>query len=114
MKLVEFYDKKQAEKLPYNVVEDVHFHMIDDDAFYRKYYMPCMDKVRSETNEKTIQGYVMPMIDKCVNHYILKYDINKTPEELLTKEEKSDLAARVMEYEKNPPQELDNAPKATV
>ena len=39
-------DQKVQDKLPFDVVDDVHFHMINDDAFYRKYYMPCMDKIR--------------------------------------------------------------------
>ena len=111
MKLVEFYDKKVEDKLPFDVVEDVHFHMIDDDSFYRKHYLPCMDKVNVLDDGATAEDYVMPMIDKCLNHYCLKYDINKLPKELLSKEERSDLFQRVMDYEKNPPEDLDATKK---
>lgn len=114
MKLFEFTNKSIKDDLPFDVVDDVHFHMIDDDAFYRKHYLPCMEKVKSDRNEDVIQGHIMPMIDKCLNHYCLKYDINKLPKDLMTKEEKSDLANKVLEYEKNPPKEEENAPKKSI
>ena len=68
MRLLEL-DIKIQDKLPFDVVDDVHFHMINDDAFYRKHYLPCMDKIRSEKNEKIIQGHLDPMVHKCLNHY---------------------------------------------
>lgn len=113
MKLVEFFDKEVDDKLPFDVVDDVHFHMIDDDSFYRKYYMPCMDKVDKLKDKNKIEQYVKPMIHKCINHYCMKYDLNKTPEDLLTNEERSDLYTRVLEYYKNPPEDMD-APKTTI
>ena len=108
MKLNEFYNKDMNDELPFDVVDDIHFHMIDDDAFYRKHYMPCMDKIKSETDEKIIQGHIKPMVNKCVNHYINKYDIPKTPEELLNPQDRSKLIIKIKEYEKNPPQDLEN------
>jgi len=114
MKLVEFLDKEQDDKIPYDIVDDVHFHMINDDAFYRKYYMPCMDKVRGEKNEKILQGYLDPMINKCMNHYVNKYDIPKQPNELLKPEDRSKLCSRIMDYEKTPDKDLPDATKTTI
>ena len=54
MKLDEFVNKKVMDPNAHDVIEDLHFHMIDDDAFYRKYYLPVIDKVRSETNNDII------------------------------------------------------------
>ena len=110
MKLFEFFGKEVKDKLPFDVVEDVHFHMIDDDAFYRKHYMPCMDKVKNETDNNVVRDTIMPMIDKCLNHYCNKYDLNETPKDLMSEQEKAQLVDRIMEYEKNPPKETDNAP----
>ena len=105
MKLFEFTNKSINDDLPFDVIEDIHFHMLDDDAFYRKHYMPCMDKVNSCSNEDQIRSYIEPMMNKCVNHYINKYDIPKSPKELLKPEDKATLYDRIREYEKNPPQE---------
>lgn len=107
MKLFEFFGREVKDKVPFDVVDDVHFHMIDDDAFYRKHYLPCMDKIRSETNQDVIRGNVMPMIDKCLNHYCNKYDLTQTPKDLMSEEEKTQLLTKVVEYEKNPPKEED-------
>ena len=106
MKINEFY-KDIKDELPYDVLDDVHFHMLNDDMFYRKHYLPCMEKIRSERNEDVIQGHLDPMIHKGLNHYVIKYDINKTPTDLLSPEEFKQLKDRVMDHEKNPKEELD-------
>ena len=36
MKINEFY-KDIKDDLPYDVLDDVHFHMLNDDMFYRKH-----------------------------------------------------------------------------
>tara|TARA_Y100000389_G_scaffold97020_1_gene93787 strand:+ start:77 stop:418 length:342 start_codon:yes stop_codon:yes gene_type:complete len=113
MLLREIFDMKQ-DSMPFNVIDDVHFHMINDEEFYRKHYMPCMDKMKSETNEKVIQGHIMPLCDKALNHYCLKYDINKMPAELMNAQEKSDLAHKVLDHERNPKEELPDAVKTTI
>ena len=109
MKLVEFLDKEPKDDMPFDIADDVHFHMINDDAFYRKYYMPCMDKVRAERNQEVIQGHINPMIDKCMNHYVNKYDIPMQPKELLKSKDRSSLIQRIMDYEKTPDKDLRNA-----
>ena len=106
MLLRELFDI-QHDSMPFDVIDDVHFHMINDEIFYRKHYMPCMDKMKSETNEKVIQGYIMPLCDKALNHYCLKYDINQLPAELMTAQEKADLAHKVLDHERNPKEDLD-------
>jgi len=114
MLLNEIFNNPLEDSMPYNVADDVHYHMLNDEGFYRKYYMPCMDKIRSEHNEKVIQGHVMPMINKCLNHYCIKYDLNKTPEELMNPQEKADLANKVIDHERNPKEELPDAIKTTI
>ena len=99
--------KPIKDDMPFNVPSDVHFHMLNDDGFYRKHYLPCMEKIRSERNEKVIQGHLMPMIDRCLNHYCLKYDIPKNPKDLMTGQEKAELAGKVLDFERNPQEELD-------
>ncbi|MDB4341522.1 hypothetical protein OAA22_00470 [bacterium] len=106
MLLRELFDI-QHDSMPFDVIDDVHFHMINDEIFYRKHYMPCMDKMKSETNEKVIQGYIMPLCDKALNDYCLKYDINQLPAELMTAQEKADLAHKVLDHERNPKEDLD-------
>ena len=49
----------------------------------------------------------MPLCDKALNHYCLKYDINKLPKELMTAQEKADLAHKVLDHERNPKEDLD-------
>ena len=114
MLLKEIFNNPIQDSMPFNVIDDVHFHMLNDEGFYRKHYLPCMDKMRSENNEKVIQGHIMPMIDKCLNHYCLKYDINKHPKELMNNSEKSELAHKVLDHERNPKEELPDANKTTI
>ena len=104
---IDEFTKPVKDTTPYDVPSDVHFHMLNDDSFYRQHYLPCMEKIRSERNEDIMQGHLMPMIDKCLNHYVIKYDINKTPTDLLSPEEVKQLKDRVMDHEKNPKEELD-------
>ena len=114
MLLTELFNNPINDSLPFNVIDDVHFHMLNDEGFYRKHYMPCMDKMKSETNEKVIQGLIMPLCDKALNHYCLKYDLNKVPSELMTNGDKSDLAHKVLDHERNPKEELPDAIKTTI
>ena len=37
MKIFEIFNKEIEDKMPYDVVDDVHFHLLNDDMFYRKY-----------------------------------------------------------------------------
>ena len=114
MLLTEIFNNPLNDSMPYNVADDVHFHMLNDEPFYRHHYMPCMDKIRSEHNEKVIQGHLMPMIDKCLNHYCLKYNLDKTPDELMNPQERADLANKVLDHERNPKEELPDATKTTI
>ena len=107
MMIREIFSRQQPDETPYDVAGDVHFHMLNDEGFYRKHYMPCMDKIKSDYNEKVIQGHVMPMIDKCLNHYCNKYNINKLPKDLMNDQEKADLMRKVIDNERNPQEGLD-------
>ena len=49
----------------------------------------------------------MPLCDKALNDYCLKYDINQLPAELMTAQEKADLAHKVLDHERNPKEDLD-------
>tara|TARA_B100001287_G_C22677386_1_gene528423 strand:+ start:39 stop:392 length:354 start_codon:yes stop_codon:yes gene_type:complete len=114
MKIFEIFNKEIEDKMPYDVVDDVHFHLLNDDMFYRKYYLPCMEKIRAEKNEKVIQGHMDPMIHKGINHYVIKYDIDKTPSDLMTPEEVKSLKDRVLDHERNPDKELQSAPETNI
>ncbi len=114
MKLFEFTNKEVNDDLPFDVVDDVHFHMIDDDAFYRKHYLPCMSKVKSVDSQQDVEKHIQPMIKKCLNHYCLKYDLNKTPEELLDTDGQSQLVQRILDYERTPDKDILDAPTSDI
>ena len=63
MRIDEVFNRTPNDDLPYDVIEDVHFHMIDDDAFYRKHYLPCMDQVKKTKDENTIKEIVSSVDD---------------------------------------------------
>ena len=106
MKISEFHRMPQDE-MPFDVPNDIHFHMLNDDGFYRKFYLPCMSKIRSERNEQVIQGHLKPMVDRCINHYCLKYDIPMSPDELMPPKDRQELASKVLDFERNPKEDLD-------
>jgi hypothetical protein len=49
-----------------------------------------------------------PIVEKNENGlYKLKYDIPKSPKDLMTSTEKSELASKVLDFERNPEEQLD-------
>ena len=98
VKLVEFTDDKHEEGLGFNVVEDLCQHMRNDPMFYRKQYYPMMALIQDKLKKgETLDQREMlsPMIDKGVKHYCSKYDIPKSPEELLTKEDYTAIVEKI-------------------
>ena len=85
--------------LPFDVVDDVQQYMKNDPAFYRKVYYPTMCKMQEGGDSSNPKDLVAPMVLLAARNYVKKYQINKTPEELLTSEEIDDLINRVYEDE---------------
>ena len=73
----------------YDLVDDVVVFMRNDRDFYRRHYYPVMSKISKKYKEtKTIdQNIAKPMIEKAVSAYCKKYNINKAPNKLFTKED---------------------------
>jgi len=91
MKINEFFNQKQDQELNFNVPEDVYTYMVNDPAFYRKHYYPAILRLPKEGNAKSI----LPVIDKACNQYVRKYNIPKEGMQLLTAEEKNDMARQI-------------------
>ena len=102
MKLKEFtdIDIDKKEEIGYDIIDDLKCHMRDDPMFYRKMYFPCMAKLKDnyDKGDHNADG-VKEMVDKAIQHYCNKYDIIKTPTELLTKEDKDALIQEIYNEE---------------
>ena len=111
MRIDEFFKQDDVDKLPYDVCDDLQYHMLNDTMFYRKHYLPAIEKCKSDYNEDVIQRHIMPMINAGCNHYVLKYDLSVDPKTLISPEEKVQLAQNIVDYEKNPPEEMNASKK---
>ena len=65
MKINEFTDYQMPTELDYNIMDDIHYFMINDPNFYRKHYFPTIDKAKKDGNNSTIR----PLIDTAINLY---------------------------------------------
>ena len=102
MKLFELDDKLDTEpKLNFDIVDDLHIFMRNDPMFYRKEYFPSMCEMSKSCNEESFRPstIIMPLIDKGLTSYCKKYDLAKHPNELLTKENKKNLAHKIASEE---------------
>lgn len=93
VKIVDLTDYN--DELPFDVKDDMFFHMLNDNAFYRRQYLPTVVKMKKGNPDEILS----PMIDRCSRHYCEKYKINKDPNELLTDADKADLITKICEYE---------------
>lgn len=104
MKINEFFDQTIDDKLPFDVVDDMCVFMRNDPMFYRKSFFPAIKRMQecSSTKEKYVPEVELgPMVDKATSLYCSKFDINKRPNELLTKEERSSIIKKIHAEEMN-------------
>ena len=96
VRLNEFNQIEQEPKLDYDLMDDMYFHAINDDDFYRKNYYPVMNKCKQTGDNEG----VMPLIDSLINAYCTKYKIPKQLADQITTQDKTLLMQRMMDAEK--------------
>jgi hypothetical protein len=94
VRLVEFH--KQA-KLDFDLVDDIHYYVMNDDTFYRKHYYPLMNKCKQTGNNELLK----PIIDLAIKEYSTKYNIPYQFINQLTAEDKNILMQRLIDSEKS-------------
>ena len=83
MKINEFTDYQMPTELDYNIMDDIHYFMINDPNFYRKHYFPTIDKAKKDGNNSTIR----PLIDTA------------RPDRVIKDEDKESLQQRIIDTE---------------
>jgi len=96
MKAVDF-NINSKDDLPFDVVDDMHFHMRNDPMFYRKEYLPTLDSCSKCTDDAKVPGLLDSMIDRASVDYCKKYKLDMLPTELFGPEDKSKLRARILD-----------------
>ena len=94
--------KTDHDKLPYDVVEDLHVFMRNDPLFYRKEYFPKMCEMGSYVGKKQrvkLRDMLNPLIDSGINSYCKKYQLAKFPEEIFTLEDRVRLFQKIVDEE---------------
>jgi hypothetical protein len=108
VKIVEFTDlalnahtNEPNGALPWDVVEDLVVYMRNEPNFYRQKLYPTMLEVQKTVKKggKFNKRKMIPLVDEAVLSYIKKYNIKKTPEELLSDSEKMDCISKILEDE---------------
>lgn len=95
VKLVEFNDRNA--EFPYDIIDDLHFHMRNDTMFYRKQFLPIIVKIAGDVNEEEgLESLLDPMLERAVNHYCEKYKIPLQQRRLIDSEVLSALKERIM------------------
>jgi len=100
MRLNEFEVKPEdlsapkTSQLPFDVVDDLHFHMRNDRDFYRKSFLPVVVKIAGDVNEEEgLDKLLDPMLKDAVEHYCQEYKIPLDMKKLID----SDVLAQVKE-----------------
>ena len=83
------------DKLPFDVADDMQFHMRNDPIFYRKEYLPTLDKCSKCTEDSQVPGLLDAMIDRATVDYCKKYNLPMLPGDLFSADDKSKLRARI-------------------
>ena len=91
VKINEFFKQQDKVSLNYDVQEDVYTYMVNDSVFYRKHYYPAILLLKKAKDSKSL----FPIIDKACHLYVRKYNIPKDGHELLSDEEKQDMAQKI-------------------
>ena len=95
MKINEFTDYQMPTELDYNIMDDIHYFMINDPNFYRKHYFPTIDKAKKEGNNSTIK----PLIDTAINLHFKQFDVKARPERVIKDEDKESLQQKIIDTE---------------
>lgn len=95
--------KKEDEKLPFDVSEDLIVFMRNDPMFYRKHLYPKLVDVQEAVKNggKYNKKSLLPVIERAIQEYVSKFNIKKLPEELLNNSEKMDCINRLLTDEKD-------------
>ena len=95
MKINEFTTLDKP-KLDFNLLDDIHYFMINDSSFYRKHYFPTVDKAKQTGDNSTLQ----PLIDTAINEYFKTFRLKMRPENVIKDEDKQSLKQRIIDSEK--------------
>lgn len=90
------------DRLPFDVVDDLHVYMRNDPMFYRQNYFPTMCEMGKYIEKKqkvNVKEILSPLIDKGINQYCEKYKLAKYPEEVFTLEDKIRLIQKIVDEE---------------
>jgi hypothetical protein len=89
-------DRKTPE-LPYDVADDLHFHMKNDTMFYRRQFLPTIVKIAGDVNEEEgSESLIDPMLERAVKHYCEKYKIPAEQRRLIDSEVLRKVKERIM------------------
>jgi hypothetical protein len=97
MKINEVVNNEE-DKLPFNVIEDLHYFMLNDSLFYRENYYPLMcqigDRIK-ESDTASIAKSIFPMIDKAADVYCRKFKLSNNSNDIISFEERKELAKKI-------------------
>lgn len=96
-------DQSLDEKLPFDVADDLIVYMRNDPMFYRKHLYPKLVDVQQAVKNggKYNKKSLLPIVERAIQEYIVKYKVKKLPEELLNDGEKMDCINRLLDDEKD-------------
>lgn len=101
---IEEFSKKEDDKLPFDVVDDLSVYMRNDPMFYRKQLFPAIMNIKGAYDKKETvdpESLFGPMLTKAAHSYCKKFKINKHPDDLLTKEDRKGLIQKLYSEELN-------------
>jgi len=102
MNIDDLIKKDKQDQPSFDVPSDLLCHMRDDTNFYRQLYYPTMAKCQDCYNKgdaNKVMGFVLPMVDKGLSHYVKKYDLPYAENDLMTPDERKVLAQSIIDQE---------------
>ena len=101
MRITELHDRKEN-GLDYDIVDDTIVFMRNDPTFYRKHYFPAITKIADlHRAGKGIDPKkdLMPAIEAGCNEYIKKYKVSRSPEDVYSNEDRTNLLQKIYSEE---------------
>jgi|TARA_B100001094_G_scaffold78784_2_gene75066 hypothetical protein len=83
-------------KIDYDIIDDIHAYMTNDNEFYRRNYFPVIDEYKS----KGKTDKMLPMIELACNEYFEKFNVPARQENAINDNDKQFLMDKIIEGEK--------------
>jgi hypothetical protein len=100
VKIVEVTEQNK-DNMPFDVSEDLIVYMRNEPMFYRRHLYPSLIDVQEtvKRGKKYNKRQLLPMIETAIQEYVKRFNIKKTPDELMNEKERLNCISKLLSDE---------------